>query len=305
LDEYLLDALKEDISKEPGFKLGAFDEQVSENREKMKRLTHSLSTLPKVSVKIHGVTTKPFDFVVDQERKREIFTPFYNRLEVVLMEMFDRAHIACHKRYTPEQIRLSVEVVAMVGGGSKDTHVGNEILPKIFPPPCKIVGKPNQKDSVNPDVAVSMGNTYWGAAMEGTPSVKGLPPNPACAPVLSQDLGVESVEGYGTPNMQRWFTSIIDSMTPIPTTVKKGKFTTVKDDQGAVAIEVYQGIGRKTTEEGVTFLGRYQVPVQTPNEAGVPNIEVEMEVFADSTLVVRAGEKGKAKEELTVDDLNL
>lgn len=301
VDEIFLEVLHTEIKKEPGFNETEFAEQKSETREKMKTAKHLLSTVPQTSVNIRGVTPGTFTFKVNQEKKQDMLKPYYARAEKVIRDTFDRAAESSKKKYTAVDIMSSVEVVALVGGGMRDPHFGNSLLPSMFPT-AKIVGKPNQPESINPDVAVAVGNAYWAAAITNIPTVKGLPPDPVHMQVLARSLGVETVTNYGQPTIKRWFSKIIESNTQIPTVVMRDGFTTVKENQDKVVIEIYQGEGQETTDEGVVCLGKYEIPVKTPNKMNEPAIEVEMEITEDAILIVRAGEKGEVKVELQIRD---
>jgi len=301
VDELLLGGLLQEIKSQPGFSQEAFEEQRSEIREKMKAVKHLLSSVPTSTTIIRGITTTPFKFEIDLEKKKMLLKKFYEQAEKALQDALANAANA-KKKHTVEQIKKSVDVVALVGGGMRDPHFGNVILPTMFPK-AKIVGKPNQRETINPDIAVATGNTYWAAALNETTTVHGLPPDPIHSQLLSRSLGVETVTNYGDPSMKRWFHRIIKTNTAIPTTVLRDGFTTVKDNQDQVIIEIYQGEGELTTDDDVVCIGKYNVPLITPNFLNnPPSIEIEMEVTEDNILVVRAGEKGCDKKEIRILD---
>jgi len=304
VDEIFMEALHADVKKEPGYSEDSFIAQTSEIREKMKQLKHLLSTLTQASSTFHGLTTKPFTFVITRKRKIELLAPYYAKAEKALKGAFSRAAESSTKKHTPEAIMKSVDVVALVGGGMRDIHFGTTILPTMFPN-AHIVGKPHQSESINPDEAVSVGNAFWAAALSKTPTVQGLPPDPIHVQVLARSLGVETVTNFGEAGMKRWFSQILTANTPIPTVKVQNGFTIVKDNQSKVNIEIYQGDGDFTTDENVICIGSYDVPVVTPNKANGPDrpdIEIEFEITEDSILIVRAGEKQGPKKELEIKD---
>jgi len=300
VDKAFLNELQRILKKEPGYNEDVFNQMYPDNLQKMQTMKHMLSSLPQVSQIIPGITSTPFTFVIDQAKKEKILKTIYERVEVVLEEMIERLADASKGKHKVEDIKKSIKKVAMVGGGMLDRYYGEKLFPRMFPT-AVIVGREVSQDSVDPITAVSTGCAFWAATMLKTPNVKaGLPADPINQLVLSKTLGIETVVNLGKKDEKRIFSPIVKSQTSIPTVKMSSKFSTSVDNQAIAWIEIYQGEGEFTTDDGVSFLGKYAVDMKLPNKAFVPVIEVEMEISDENILTVRAGERGKPKKELTI-----
>lgn len=302
VDKAFLNELKTQLKKEPGYNEDVFTQMSPDNLQKMQNMKHMLSSLPQVSQIIAGITSTPFTFVINQAKKEKILKQIYERVEEVLDEMIQRLADSSKGKHKADGIKRSIKKVAMVGGGMLDRYYGEKLFPKMFPN-AVIVGREVSQDSVDPITAVSTGCAFWAATILKTANVKaGLPANPINQLVLSKTLGIETVSNPGRRDEKRIFSPIVKSQTSIPTVKMCDKFSTSVDDQAVAWIEIYQGEGGLTTDDGVIFLGKYAVDMELPNKAFMPVIEVEMEISDENILTVRAGERGKPKKELTITE---
>ncbi|TVU47560.1 hypothetical protein EJB05_07166, partial [Eragrostis curvula] len=82
---------------------------------------------------------------------------------------------------------------------------------------------------------------------------------------------------------------VIPRNTAIPSKKKKKGFSTVKDNQPGVRIQVYEGENETTNNNNL--LGMFDLFGIAPAPKGVPKIEVTFEIDANGVLNVSAEEK--------------
>ena len=290
-DKMLLDALAEELRAVDGFKETSFEEQQPELLMKMKEMKHKLAALPTVREKIFGCTEIPFVFEVNVAKKKIILKPMYEGFIRSLEKTFENAAKSSNKEMN--SLKDEVEVVYLVGGGMKDKYFA-EMLQTVFPK-ARIVGRPNERGTLNPDEVVAVGAAYWAAAKSHVKVIRGLPAEPITLKVTPMAVGVECVHfenNNGERNTVSWFRPIIQSNKPIPCKEEE-EFTVAESMQPNVVVSVYQGDGDKTTDDGVDLIGKYTIPVEMPSVKDQTKVMVQMEITEEMKLIVRAKEKGE------------
>lgn len=170
-----------------------------------------------------------------------------------------------------------INEVLLIGGSSRMPKF-QEVIKNFF-------GKEPLK-GINPDEAVSMGAAIQGGVLAG--DVKDV----LLLDVTPLTLGIETMGGVMTP--------LISRNTTVPTK-KSQVFSTAADNQSAVTIHVLQG--ERPMAKDNKSLGQFNLDGIPAAPRGVPQIQVEFSLDANSILTVSAKDLGTGKEQkITIQD---
>ncbi len=165
----------------------------------------------------------------------------------------------------------SIDEVVLVGGMTR--------MPKIQDVVKQLFGRHPNK-SVNPDEVVAIGAAIQAGVLQG--EVKDV----LLLDVTPLSLGIETLGGV--------FTRLITKNTTIPTR-KSQVFSTVEDNQSAVAIKVFQG--EREMASNNKALGQFDLVGIPPSLRGVPQIEVTFDIDVNGIVQVSARDKGTGKQQ--------
>src|SRR5579871_4583103 len=203
------------------------------------------------------VDNKPFHMELTREDLQRLSKPW-----------LDRVTATCQK------VKSKPARLLLVGGGTLMPAVRDRV---------KDVYQLNASPGVDPLTAVARGAAIQAAILTGAAR------NVVLLDVTPFSLGIKAWVG---PDKFE-FSKLIPSHTTIP--VRRSEtYTTVRDNQTVVAIDVYQG---ESSDPSQNFkIGEFRLEGLLPAKAGVPQINVTFDIDANCLLTVTARDRGTEQE---------
>ena len=216
----------------------------------------------------------PYIFPVDGIPKHLVKTLTRANFERICDNIFKRAIAPAEDALKKAKIeKKDIDDVILVGGSTRIPKV-QEIVKKFFGV------EPNK--SVNPDEAVACGAAILGAQLGGDTSASNI----LLLDVVPLSISIETLGGVAT--------KMVEANTTVP--VKKSQiFSTAADNQPSISVRICQG--ERPMFNDNKLLGEFYLDGIAPAPRGIPQLEVTVDIDANSIMTVTAMDKATGKEQ--------
>lgn len=222
----------------------------------------------------------PYIGVVDGTPKHMNETLTRAKFESLIADLVKRTIEPCKSALKDANLSASdIDEVILVGGSTR--------IPCVQKAVEDFFGKAPSK-SVNPDECVAIGAAIQGAIINKENGVDDI----VLLDVTPLSIGIETMGGV--------FSKLIEANTTIPCK-KSQTFTTATDNQTAITVHIAQG-ERPMINDNKT-LGIFNLDGIAPARRGVPQIEITIDIDANSIMKVSAVDKATGKEQhITIEN---
>jgi molecular chaperone DnaK len=267
LDQVIIDYILEDIRRKYGAAMEFDPPQKLILKEAAEKAKINLSSMLSTSIHIPGfIKTKQSYHDLDVTIDRRTF-------EQLSKSLLDRVIPLVRKALESVRWRPSDLGAVLLLGGSSRIPIFRESIRKFL--------GINPVTGVDPEICVAQGAIVQAAILEGNLR------DALLSDVLPGSYGVGLADGK--------FSKLIEKNYAVPTRSYPQRFTTSRDLQPTIQIEIYQGESEKASEN--TFLSTLELTGIPPCPRGLPQIEVTFDVDADMIVHVSARDLGTGKEQ--------
>ena len=265
VDEKIVNFVADEFLKEEGQDLRKDPMALQRLYEAAEKAKIELSSSSQTDVNLPYITS------IDNVPKHLVKTITRAKFDQLIGSIIDKTIDKANSALKSSGLKLSeIDDILLVGGSTRIPLV-QERLEGTF----KL--KPNK--SLNPDTCVSTGATKQGGVLSGNVT------DVLLLDVTPLSIGIETMGGV--------FTKLIDANTTIPTR-KSETFSTASDNQSSVEIHVLQG--ERPMANANRSLGRFHLDGIPPSPRGIPQIEVIVDIDANSIMSITAKDKATGKE---------
>ncbi len=265
-DQAIIDFLVSEFYKTEGIDLRKDRVALQRLKDAAEKAKINLSTLDSVEI------TLPFIAVSKEGAKHLKAILTREKLEQLTKHLAEATAEPCEKALIYAELRpQDIDEVVLVGGQTKMPLI-RETVKRIF--------KKEPYLGVNPDEAVAAGAAYQASVLKG--DIRDI----LLLDVTAFSLGIKTEGGL--------FSKIIEKNSSIP--IRKSEiYTTTKDNQSFVRIEVYQG--EKPMAADNKMIGTFDLVGIPSAKKGVPKIEVMFDIDANGIIKVSAKDLTTQKEQ--------
>ena len=263
-DDRLIDYMAERFMREHDFDLRTDRNALQLLKDTAERTKVQLTTELEVLIKLPAIATvngQPKDLEVSINR---------NYFGQMVHDLIQRTFKVCDEAL--QNARLTVEdldALILVGGPTRMPIVREAVKSYFFKEP---------KADIDPDQVVAMGASIQASTLVASTAGALL------LDVTPMSLGIETAGGL--------MDILIERNTPIPTEQSR-IFTTIRDNQTAVKLRVFQGENRFCEKN--ELLGEFRLTDIPPAPKGDPKIDVTFEIDANGIVNVTARDEETGK----------
>jgi len=266
-DQAIIDWLVSGFKTETNIDLSSDALAIQRLKEEAEKAKIALSSSMSIDINLPFITAdstgpKHLNKTLTRSKFEQMTEHLLNKLVPLFNKAVEDANISIDK----------IDKLVLVGGSTR--------MPAMVELAKKLTNK-QPCQGINPDECVSAGASIQGGILSGEG-----PTDILLLDVTPLDVGICT--------SQNVFTTLIEKNTTIPCS-KSQIFTTFADNQTAVTIQVATG-GRARFSDN-KLLGSFNLEGIAPAPRGIPQIEVKLEMDADSILKVTATDKATNKEQ--------
>ncbi|MDD9901912.1 MAG: molecular chaperone DnaK [Alphaproteobacteria bacterium] len=255
ITQHLIDALQEEHGVDDDKIDASIRQRIRDEAEKVKK---ELSTQDSATVRLPFLMPDDDGAMINFE-----YDMTRNKLEDLLRDLVEATIEPCKKALADAGLEPSdLDEVILVGGQTR--------MPLVIETVKGYFGKEPHRE-VNPDEIVAMGASVQGAILDGQVD------NVLLMDVIPLSIGIKATGDQ--------MSVMVPRNTSIPCEIKD-VFSTARDMQTDVCIEIYQG--ERPVASDNRKLGKFVLDGIPPAAAGEPQIEVSLNIDADGVLNVSA-----------------